>query len=75
MSDNYMLNEVAKYWKKTNDLLVAFEDFNGQIQKHMVHLPKEADCLYFPAPSAENEASLHIPATSACISDPCRASP
>ena len=33
MSDNYMLNEVVKYWKLTNDLLVAFEDFNGQIQK------------------------------------------
>ena len=23
MSDNYMLNEVVKYWKLTNDLLVA----------------------------------------------------
>lgn len=41
MSDNYMLNEVVKYWKLTNDLLVAFEDFNGQIQKHTVYLPKE----------------------------------
>lgn len=41
MSYNYMRNEVVKYWEKTNDLLVAFEDFNGQIQKHTVHLPKE----------------------------------
>lgn len=31
MSYNYMRNEVVKYWEKTNDLLVAFEDFNGQI--------------------------------------------
>lgn len=36
-----MIKALVEHWKKTKDLVVAFEDFDGQMHRHMIHLPNE----------------------------------
>ena len=40
-NNDKMIRALVEHWKKTNDLVVAFEDFDGQMQRHMIHLPNE----------------------------------
>ena len=40
-NNDKMIRALVEHWKKTNDLVVAFEDFDGQMHRHMIHLPNE----------------------------------
>lgn len=40
-NNDKMIRALVEHWKKTNDLVVAFEDFDGKIHRHMIHLPNE----------------------------------
>lgn len=40
-NNDKMIRALVEHWKKTNDLVVAFEDLDGQMHRHMIHLPNE----------------------------------
>lgn len=40
-NNDKMIRALVEHWKKTNDLVVALEDFDGQMHRHMIHLPNE----------------------------------
>ena len=40
-NNDKMIRALVEHWKKTNDLVVVFEDFDGQMHRHMIHLPNE----------------------------------